>query len=539
MNAPRLDSTVRPRSVSRWYGWRHLRWVFAAATVPLALWACNSHPLEQPKPAPEEQTDLVYEVNPARKLDLIFVVDNSNSMIEEQAKLRRNFPRFMEQLTSIKGGAPDMHIAVISSDVGSGPTMPAPECDRGGDRGAFRVLDACNLKPEQNGYFLKIDGSGKSNFGHLIPAGQTATQALPGVFECMANLGVMGCGYEHQLLSLYFSLFSDEHNKKDANGKPGRHEGFLRSDAYLGIVILSDEDDCSGKPDADFYQMPMPGQAGSLRCNTKGHVCNGQPVEAREFKANLNDCKPYVRPDSEPEQSRLINIDFFVNAIRSLKRSPDDRILVSSIIGWGKENKDAMGKVTSVEGEYGIESVQSQPGGPTQLDIIPICGRNAAGVKDPDGSAAPAIRLNAFTKGFRNNTIHSICQPDLSAAMTEIGGKLRLLLENTCITSPLVDTKTGDKVDPDCQVFDQVPLDDGTNRYREVAIVPCPEGGGDGSRDCWVLQGDPMCGSGYRTEVKRKKNGDGTDILPPAGTLQSIRCLTCPAGSDDPRCVRN
>src|SRR5687767_12991151 len=77
---PRLGSRLRSLSAAGRTTWRYARWVLAAATVPFALWACNSYPLQLPKPAPEEQTDLLYEVNPVRKLDLVFIVDNSSSM---------------------------------------------------------------------------------------------------------------------------------------------------------------------------------------------------------------------------------------------------------------------------------------------------------------------------------------------------------------------------------------------------------------------------------------------------------------------------
>ena len=43
---------------------------------------------------------------------------------------------------------------------------------------------------------------------------------------------------------------------------------------------------------------------------------------------------------------------------------------------------------------------------------------------------------------------------------------------------------------------------------------------------CWDLVADTTCGGGYRTEVKRA-------TPPPPDTLQSIKCLTCPAGDND------
>ena len=141
--------------------WRNLRWVALAAFVPLALWACNSHPFEQPAPVPEAQTDRIYELNPLRQLDLIFVIDNSSSMEQEQENIKRNFPDFMRELENIKGGLPDIRIAVISSNFGAGPGMPAPECPVYGDQGGFIVRPNCGLDSATRGFWLSDRRQGR------------------------------------------------------------------------------------------------------------------------------------------------------------------------------------------------------------------------------------------------------------------------------------------------------------------------------------------------------------------------------------------
>src|SRR5690242_4714584 len=125
--------------LSRLARWRTLRWVIAAPALPLALWACNANPLEAPNPAPEQQTDQYYDVNPVRDVDILFMIDNSPSMQEEQDKLNANFPVFMNELKKIPGGLPNVHIGVISSDLGAGANFAMPgACARpGGDRGIF------------------------------------------------------------------------------------------------------------------------------------------------------------------------------------------------------------------------------------------------------------------------------------------------------------------------------------------------------------------------------------------------------------------
>jgi hypothetical protein len=65
--------------------------------------------------------------------------------------------------------------------------------------------------------------------------------------------------------------------------------GFLRENAYLAIVLVTDEDDCSAEPnnaanDNIFTGNPMdpntsiPTETSSLRCAARGHVCNGNPI---------------------------------------------------------------------------------------------------------------------------------------------------------------------------------------------------------------------------------------------------------------------
>ena len=481
--------------------WRTLRWVLAAAAVPAVLWACNSHPLERPKPSPEAQSDLLYEINPVRKLDLIFLIDNSVSMEQEQDNLKRNFPSFMERLEAIPGGLPDTRIAILSSNFGAGSSHPAMECDRYGDRAVFQVKPGCGLDAAQ-ARWLSVGGGVTPNF-----QGQLGT-----VFSCMASLGVGGCGYEHQLQSLRAAF---------AQNVAPENAGFLRDDAYLGIVILSDEDDCSGEPQAEFFRDQIPGQAGSLRCALRGHVCNDQPVPAMNgFRAPLSSCKPAVHANTDADRrEKLINVATFVQEIKALKAFRDDKILVSAVIGWPVNPANAANAEYSILTRAGVS-------GP-ELDLAPACSE--AG----NGSAAPGIRLKTFVESFGNNSIHSICQADLKAAMTEIGTKLANVLTNTCITAPLFDVDTmTDGVQADCQVMDRLPRTDDPRLFTDTPVPACGPGGSVNNAPCWRLQADASCGSGYRTIVLPEGR------VPAPGTLQSIRCLTCTPDNEDPRCRR-
>jgi hypothetical protein len=475
--------------LSRFTRWRYLRWVIVAPTLPLALWACTANPLQEPKPLPEQQNDQYYEVNPVRDIDILFTIDNSPSMQEEQNKLNAQFPVFMNELKKIPGGLPNVHIGVISSDLGAGAGfMGAGACARpGGDRGIFQKKATCGL--DANSLFISsFNNQTMNNFMGDI------TQ----VFTCMANLGAQGCGYEHQLQATRVALY-ESITKENA--------GFLRPDAFLALIMLTDEDDCSAETTSDLFndETTYPMSAASFRCAQTGHVCDGKQPPVDVFSAPLNNCK------ANPA-GRLIKIPEIVDSIRALKKRPDQQILVSGIIGWPK-NPD------------GVQYRYARGGNGNNLDYVPVCQSNNGG--DANGG----LRMKEFVESFGSSgSIFSICDEDFSPAMKQIGEKLAAKLGNPCISAPVVDTKPAAGVQPDCQVIDKIP-GSGPGGFKDEALPPCSSGRKSAGGACWQLAADAGCGeSGFKIDVDR-----GGKLAVP-GTQQAIKCLTC-AKPGDPRCA--
>ncbi len=198
------------------------------------------------------------------KVDIVFVVDNSGSMSEEQANLARNFPAFMNTLTAgTEPEGPDLHIAVVSSDLGGGAGTFSPTCAVGGDQGLFcrgQIGAPTGFVPQD---FCSRCGVDTSNGRFLRTRDRNFSALATDAFSCMARLGTGGCGFEHSLGALTAGLTNP------ANGD------FLRDDAYLAFVIITDEDDCSAAPDSLLFTSANPLQDASLRCALEGHVCNG------------------------------------------------------------------------------------------------------------------------------------------------------------------------------------------------------------------------------------------------------------------------
>ena len=77
-----------------------------------------------------------------RNVDLLFLVDDSSSMRLSQDNLRRNFPVLMQALKNQPGGLPNVHIGVISSDMGAGDGSVAGCDSTGGKNGIFQYTRA-------------------------------------------------------------------------------------------------------------------------------------------------------------------------------------------------------------------------------------------------------------------------------------------------------------------------------------------------------------------------------------------------------------
>ena len=70
---------------------------------------------------------------PTRDVDILFMIDNSSSTSLIQANLTANFPTFMTALRNQPGGLPNLHVAIINSDMGAGDGSIAG-CDSTGGR---------------------------------------------------------------------------------------------------------------------------------------------------------------------------------------------------------------------------------------------------------------------------------------------------------------------------------------------------------------------------------------------------------------------
>lgn len=151
------------------------------------------------------------------RADILFVVDDSGSMDTKQRALAANFAAFMK---FARDQQIDYHIAVTTTGATDGDSSCGPP----------------DMSDTPNGRFMPLNG-----------ASRIVTPTLPDpdrTFATNVHVGLAGCTIEQGLEGAYEALSDPNIN--------GTNAGFLRNDAYLSIIIVSDADDQSTKP-VDFY----------------------------------------------------------------------------------------------------------------------------------------------------------------------------------------------------------------------------------------------------------------------------------------------
>lgn len=165
------------------------------AAIALLASACNDRDLVQ---LDDYRPVTEIHVQGGGNIDVLWVIDNSGSMKEEQAKLADNFQQFVQFFFGLDY---DFNMAVITTD-----------------------LEDSSMQGRFQG-----------------PVMHPNTPDLFTEFAQTVNVGTDGnkreCGLKAAQLALSEPLLS------------GPNAGFLREDALLAVIVVTDEDDCGSEDD--------------------------------------------------------------------------------------------------------------------------------------------------------------------------------------------------------------------------------------------------------------------------------------------------
>ena len=245
--------------------------------------------------------DAAQPVQHADKIDLLFMIDNSASMADKQQLLASAIPHLLDRLTNpacvdadgnvvaqvLTGDAcpdgserqfppvTDIHLGVISSSLGG---HGADSCsDSPTMNWNPRQEDMSHLLNRGDPQVPTYEGRGFLNWdpnAQDTPPGESNLASLSQDFESMVvGVDQDGCGFESSLEAWYRFLIdpapyqsmvpgpcneSDTSNScRNPNGVDNvvlqQRADFLRQDSVVVVVMLTDENDCSGIDDAQNF----------------------------------------------------------------------------------------------------------------------------------------------------------------------------------------------------------------------------------------------------------------------------------------------
>jgi hypothetical protein len=519
---------------------------FVSVSAALLVAGCLDHPLKDVQYEKLGEGDESVSVAINKDVDILFVIDNSGSMAEEQALLSANFASFINKLEDPAVRA-NYRIGITTTDVGGNPRCPntTPEngnlvlsscVDRAGN-GEFESNDddfsfACNdfcdkadadlgIKP------TKIEGSDEAAPRKWLEniegdINVEGVSSMVEAFQCYGPQGVAGCGFESHLESMYLALAKAKDKKSQQN------YGFLRERAILSVVFITDEADCSFNPDAKeifttnkvFWDDPETDVApSSAACWNAGVACSGSECHAENYDLDGN-------PGASDEDAVLQPISKYVDFLQGLENTKKtfdakQEVLVSLIAGVpvGYERGEAeIPYAPALDPEY-----QSLFG------IGPGCiiGDPA----DPETDAVPPVREREFAEAFEVNdarNLYSICQDDYSAALQAIADALVQQIKPACMTKCVYDTDPSTEfAEPTCELAD---VDNVTG--EKTVMPPCIETKDGftapaGVKACFVYLNDP-------DNLTPSKLDDMSEACTEEGfnlEFQIIRAGAAPAGT--------
>jgi hypothetical protein len=396
----------------------------------------------------------------SRAVDILFVIDNSGSMGNKQGTLARSFGSFIEVLESQQVGA-NYRIGITTID-GTGQ-LRATSCRSRLDE-FVRLSALLGDKDERQSGCLDhcvheaLDfpqpwlekGGGTTN----LPPGVDMVEAL----QCVGPQGIDGPGLEMPLQSMLRVLENTE-------------SGFLRDEALLAVVVVTDEADCSMSPEMRTWMLSegqvfwtTPERPTSALCWNGGVHCEGGPSPYSH--CHSQDKGANGLPTSDPEEARLLPVQRYIDALslaaqHKQQTGSHGQVLFTLIGGVPLDFPDSpIVYADSVDEDFNIE-----------YGIGPSCGIGTETVADPPG--IPPVRLREVAQAFstEENNMFSICLDDYGVALEKIAGAIEVLAERACVTGCVADLDHGQPLlVPSCILTERFPPD---SEHDDRGVPPC------------------------------------------------------------------
>lgn len=444
-----------------------VRW-FALFALFAACGDGNSKTVDAAPPDAGMAEVALIPVTANRDVDLLFVVDDSSSVADHQIALENGFPAFVTTLSALAGGLPNLHIGVVTPDLGTkgaDDAQPGPaigSCSGDGQAGALQTNGSAQIQ----GNFI-ID---TQNTDSTRTVNYTGT--LADAFKQIVSVGSAGCPFDQSL----------EAAKRALNNNPS-NTGFMRPGANLGIIFLTDDDDCSmahstliGNDTATL------GPLAPFRCTRFGVTCDQGGTTTDE----MNTVGAKTGCHSNESSQYLTRVGDYTLFFKGLKSDPRT-VLAAAMAGDPTP--------------FAIE-LRAPPTGGTP---VPALAHSCMYTDTGGGTevADPAVRVNQLVGSLDRHQFASVCSTDLSAPMADLAHQIGSMVGSPCLTQAIAEPAT-------CQVFDE------TFAMAPVEIPECSSG----AMPCYTIAADQAaCPDLQHLKLSVTRTG-----APPAETMVSVRC---------------
>ncbi|MEX1367576.1 MAG: vWA domain-containing protein [Nannocystaceae bacterium] len=460
-------------------------WTALCLVLVPAMAACNAHPLKAVELKTEQEDDDTVPLSVNRDVDILFVIDNSRSMAQEQATLARNFGPLIERLTAVEA---NYRIAVTTTDAGH------LHCS-GNDGGNYK-LRSCRRRAEDfrttggDDYFDEACASvcaheeigilPTSTFQDPTPRERPWIESINGVtnladevdpveaFQCFGPQGVTGCGFESPLEAMRLGLLQ-------AGDERSEEYGFMRPGAILAVVIVTDEADCSARYgqvtdpwDVQDGSRALWSPTNAAEGRLTSEVCWFAGVQCEQSPDGTQECwavdKAADGSEATNEAEAVLHpLDRYTELLTQLeadkqKINPEQELLVAVLSG--------------VPTTYDGGRIPYTQGVDEQFRLDHGIG---AGCESANGKAAPPVRLAELADAFRTEetdvNLYSVCKEDYSDAMSSIADAIGKQVRPPCVKTCVADTDPiAAGVQPECSLTEEYVALDG-----EIVRYPIPE----------------------------------------------------------------
>ncbi|MBN2694327.1 hypothetical protein JXR93_06660 [bacterium] len=281
------------------------RAIFIITLFLTLLLGCQDHPLQQLGLTSVSQKVDEYTLAGGEEVvvDILFIVDNSGSMLEEQRKVANNIEKFMQKLKE-KSEKTKYQIGVVTISIANNAIDQKLSGDRLAQIATYedgRLQKIVTKNPGEPGT-PTFDSSVCSNSDNIMDRRFLTNTDNANISEYLSNtikcVGSSGAVIERGLDVLY-QTFSEERLNGD-------NIGFLRPEAKLMVIMITDEDDCS---------------TGITEASENKHI------------TKTEDCVEQSDLFDSNSQKKLRAVEEYVNFLIELKGGDSTKIGFASIVG--------------------------------------------------------------------------------------------------------------------------------------------------------------------------------------------------------------